>query len=123
MNTESERIEIYIEDTNLDIEFEDRNIELNEEVLRIFEKGHDKCIEVSTKEPKNKDVMLWYEVTPDVEPNEFYLEYEGNNLAVNYQDDLGLDFNVVNNELIVTNDVSELDFNINENKELEVTYG
>lgn len=82
-----------------------------------------KNIEVSSTEPKNKEVMLWYEIASDVDLNEFYLEYNENDLIMNYQDDLSLDFNVVNNELIVTNDVSELDFNINENKELEVSYG
>lgn len=85
--------------------------------------GIEEIIKVSSIEPTNSNTVLWYEITSDVDLNEFYLETNGNDLTMNYQDDLDLDFNIVDNELIVTNDVSELDFNINENKEMEVSYG
>ena len=85
-------------------------------------------IEVSSTKPVNESVILWYQ-TEQIEPTEpiinldyFYLENNGDEIIINYQSDIGLDFNVVNNELIVTNNVEDLDFNIT-NNELEVKYG
>ena len=114
-------MEINIKRNDVNIDSMNKNFDINIGLKKIKEKV--RCIEVSSKEPTNKDVMLWYEIASDVDLNEFYLETNGNDLTMNYQDDLDLDFNIVDNELIVTNDVSELDFNINENKEMEVSYG
>ena len=117
-------MEINIKRNDVNIDSMNKSYDINVGFKKIKEKVQ--CIEVSTTEPTNKDVMLWYEIASDVtdvDLNEFNLENNGNDLAINYQDELGLDFNMVDNELIVTNDVSELDFNINENKEMEVSYG
>lgn len=81
-------------------------------------------IQVSSTMPTSKSVMLWYEIEGNatVDLNNFFLENNKNDLIINYQDDLGLNFEVVNNELIITNDVINLDFTINEEKEMEVSY-
>ena len=44
-------------------------------------------------------------------------------LILEYDDEvLNVDFSIENKNLIVTNNVTGLDFNINENKELEAIY-
>lgn len=81
-------------------------------------------IQVSSAMPTSGSVMLWYEIEGNstVDLNNFFLENNENDLIINYQDDLDLNFEVVNNELIVYNGVSDLDFTINEKKEMEVSY-
>jgi hypothetical protein len=81
-------------------------------------------IQVSSTMPTSGSVMLWYEIEGNstVDLNNFFLENNENDLIINYQDDLDLNFEVVNNELIVNNGVSDLDFTINEKKEMEVSY-
>ena len=51
------------------------------------------------------------------------ISIENGELVFEYNDDiLNIDFNIENENLIVTNDVTGTDFNINNNGELEVSY-
>ena len=80
-------------------------------------------IQISNSEPTDTNIELWYQIDSDIDLDNFDADIIDNDLNITYQDGLGLDFNIENNELIVTNDIEGLDFIINENQELEVEYG
>ena len=55
--------------------------------------------------------------------NNMNISIANNGLIIEYDETvLDLDFSIEDNNLIVTNNVEEIDFNINQNEELEVLY-
>lgn len=78
-----------------------------------------KEIQVSSSEPVDENVVLWYQTGIDIDL--FAVEIVNGELIISSPDDADVDFNIINNDLIVNNNEEGLDFNIVDDN-LEVEY-
>lgn len=96
------------------------------EVVRHYLKEKILCIELNNKQLLKIDITDYIDNLTEMKMeaiNNMVITVENNDLVFEYDDTvLDLDFSMENKELIVDDRDEIVDFNVNENKELEVAY-
>ena len=116
LDAQEENVNIDSLEQNFHISAKKNNIRFN---LPKIVLGSKQEIQISSDEPTDQNIKLWYQIGFDIDS--FDLEIVDGELIIVFPDDAMIDFNIINNDLVVDNSEEGLDFNI-VNNNLEVEY-